>query len=118
MLKPAHRAREPGFWGRLPLLLAMLAIAVQALVLQPHAHVASPGQHEISAVSGHAADSALAACAICQTAASARVFTAPPAIILPTRTHTLAHAPFAADQSVTRTPMMAWRSRAPPSALS
>lgn len=118
MLTSAHRAREPGLWGRLPLLLAMLAIAMQALVLQPHAHATAPGQHEISAVSSHAADSALTACAICQTAASARVFTAPPALALTARDHAMAHAPQAADQSVTRTPLMAWRSRAPPSALS
>ena len=111
----AHRARETGFWGRLPLLLAMLAIAVQALVLQPHAHATAPTHHEFASASAHSHDAGLAACAICQTAASARVFTAPPEVVLPLLTHALARAPFIADQSVTRTPLLAWRSRAPPS---
>lgn len=120
MQTSAHRAREPGLWGRLPLLLAMLAIAVQTLVLAPHVHAIAPADHHAVSISSHADDApvALVACAVCQAAASARVFTAPPEIALATLTRVTAHAPEHADQSVTLTPAPPWRSRAPPLSLS
>lgn len=116
----AHRAREPGFWGRLPLLLAILAIAVQTLVLAPHVHALAPADHHAVSISSHAdnAPAALFACAVCQAAASARVFTTTPEVTLATLTRVAAHAPEHADQSVTLTPASPWRSRAPPLSLS
>ncbi len=104
--------------GRLPLLLAMLAIAVQTLVLQPHVHAAAPSDHHIASAAAHAgATAALATCAVCQTAASARVFTAPPDFVLPLLTGALTRAAAYADLSVKLTRAPAWRSRAPPHAL-
>lgn len=114
----AHRARESGFWGRLPLLLAMLAIAVQALVLQPHVH--ATGVADTITMSGAHADeapTALAACSICRVSASARVFTTPPDIALPLAHGQAALASFVANLSIAATPSHAWRSRAPPISL-
>ena len=117
--KPAHRAREPGLWGRLPLLMAMLAIAMQCFVLAPHVHAAGPAGE--AALSNHAhaddAQSALA-CATCRVAASARIHTAPPEIgLTPPPARAALMAPCASDQSVRLTPAPAWRSRAPPLSL-
>jgi hypothetical protein len=98
----------------------MLAIAVQALVLTPHVHAFAPADHHAASISSHAdnAPAALVACAVCQAAASARVFTATPEVTLAALTRVAAPAPDQADQSVTLTPAPPWRSRAPPLSLS
>lgn len=100
-------------------MLAMLAIAVQTLVLQPHVHAIAPAEHYVASVSAHSdtTPAALSACAVCHSAASARVFTAPPQVVLPLLTRVIAQAALYADQSVTLTLTPAWRSRAPPPSL-
>lgn len=115
----AHRARETGFWGRLPLLLAMLAIAVQTLVLQPHIHVAPLTDAITISSAGHADDGrvALAGCSVCRVSASARVFTTPPEFVVPLILGAAALAPLVANLSIAATPSHSWRSRAPPISL-
>lgn len=114
MMRIAHHAAA--IRGGLALALAMLAIVFQALVLAPHVHAAAPTE-----VAGYSlphsdeAPEALAACAFCRHGASSRLFTAAPdtALAAPIA-HALDAPPGFADQSITRAPSLAWRSRAPP----
>jgi len=115
----AHRAREPGFWGRLPLLLAMLAIAMQCFVLQTHVHAATPAHEAALSTHHHDAADGIGPCAICRLGAAARDALAPPTtLITPPAELARTTARIAADRSVRLTPAPAWRSRAPPTALS
>lgn len=119
MQASAHRARETGFWGRLPLVLAMVAIAVQCLVLQTHVHIAAPAEEASFASHHHEAADGIGPCAICRIGAAARdVLAPPPILITPPPQLAQTQARIAADRSVRLTPAPPWRSRAPPIALS
>ncbi|MCR6644968.1 MAG: hypothetical protein NVV62_10915 [Terricaulis sp.] len=113
----AHRAS--GIRGGFALALAMLAIVFQTLVLAPHVHAAAPAE-EAGYHLPHTdeAPDALAACALCRHAASARALITPPELALPAPPAPLPHAhALFADTSITRAPSLAWRSRAPPPLL-
>ncbi len=117
MTRIAHHAAA--IRGSLALALALLAIVFQALVLAPHVHAAGPAED-----AGYAlphtdeAPDALAACALCRHGAAARALLTPPDITLPPPPAPAAHASaLFADLSITRPPVLAWRSRAPPSPL-
>lgn len=113
----AHRAQ--GFRGGFALALAMLAIIFQTLVLAPHVHAAAPAEDAgYHLPHTDEAPDALAACALCRHAASARALITPPDIALPTPPPASARALVVfADTSITRAPSLAWRSRAPPLSL-
>jgi len=100
------------------MLFAMLAIALQAFVVQPHVHAFASSEAAISAVAADEdATKAVAACAICRLAASAREFTTPPDTTVPTPSADAVHARVVSDRSVRLTLQPAWRSRAPPLSL-
>lgn len=114
MMRIAHQTAALRGW--LALALAMLAIVFQALVLAPHVHAAGPAEQAGYALP-HSDDApeALAACAFCRHGASSRLFTTAPDIVLTAPlADTERTSPHFADQSITRPPSLAWRSRAPP----
>lgn len=111
---------------QLAVLLAVLAMALHAVVVQPHVHVPLGALHAgLSASSGTARAEAgplggvhQSKCAICETAAGAggKVLGAAP--ILPTRNQFEQSAPAALRAAVIGArPSHAWRSRAPPAFL-
>ena len=112
----APRAREPGLWGHLALLLAMLAIAVQCFVLQPHVHAVSPSHEAGLSDHQHNAPDGVAPCSICRLGLSAQVFTTPPDVILPAAPTlaALAFTPALVAQTMRLALSHNWRSRAPP----
>lgn len=112
----APRAREPGLRGQLALLLAMLAIAVQCFVLQPHVHAVSPSLEASLSDHHNNAPDGVAPCSICRLGVSAQVFTTPPDIVAPLAPPLAALALASAPAAQTTRLALShnWRSRAPP----
>src|SRR5262245_28471479 len=111
-------------WRRFAARLALLTIAIQVLVVQPHidpAIVGHPGaaissqtvQHGVIAKADF--QRAAVVCAICQAALSSRAAITPTAASAPFERQAMgAAAPLPEAPPLPATPSHAWRSRGPP----
>jgi hypothetical protein len=117
-----RRAAPPaqkGFWAKLPRLLAMLAIALQVVVLQPHVHgfAQAHALTDAAAIAVNHDDSApsVVDCVVCRAGVAGRVFTPPVAIEAPTPTAIpTSHVERTRVTRVIAAASHSWRSRSPP----
>lgn len=116
------RSRREG-WAAFTRTLAVLALAIQCLVIQTHVDIAARDTAVQAAVTashdGNApVHRAKSDCIICQTAAAARTSLTTPSIGLPLLAQ--ASVPLSLQTVAQRAPRIAahaWRSRAPPSTI-